>query len=789
MKNRHVRFRVQARAVGFAFSQPSCLLNASHNLEQLWNEHAPRPTHCLAHWKHEWEIACSRIIRTGDPLRKIQEVATEVLKLGGPWMTLRPMVESSPEDEREVATRALVLWKTRGSPFGDDWVDWFEAESALRFEVGDEILRWRWLSLSLPPLVYIAAATPPGSNPPTQVRILDPSISPAGEVALLHAHLGAMVSFENLWNDLGLMFRGDIGSLESEVRHDNPLGEADGGRWVECLRKAFIVRGVLSRHSNHSTALDTCTRCRVSSPERNVLSRFVLDPREPRSPIRDTDRSLWDVEREALFLRDAFGYCQEDRGAYSRLFQQYLRVKVLLYRHLVADADSSGLVSFKKYQRRISRYSSVPDGAGLKSQVCNEIGLKVRCVEIRRTPGYWDEIHVGIRPFVDDAVESAWVIHFSRSGGVAAGPGNTEAAVRKTASRRAKEARRLEGVIRDSVNALSCVRGLDIAGLEHEGPLWSFLRHLRSARDASRISATKYGNGLEPLRLTIHAGEDFDHLASGLRAVHEPFAWRIMERGDRLGHALALGINPRQWCQWVLQRLRVEGCSIFRMRPWDRLLDIGWLHHAVRRFRLGLHADDLRRLGEEGLGLLQLLGWDRDESGVQLSSCDAPSIAESLWLGLGLEHEGPFRSRIVALRERVPLHMLRLEHVVAPDADIHLLRRVQKSLVRLVAQSGVAIEVNPTSNMIIAGLPNPLEQPMFHIRSTKPDKKGSLLIAISTDDPLTFATCLSDEFAYAWAGMVLGCDVSANYARAWLDDAAATSMRMRFTQPSVDRLR
>jgi hypothetical protein len=59
---------------------------------------------------------------------------------------------------------------------------------------------------------------------------------------------------------------------------------------------------------------------------------------------------------------------------------------------------------------------------------------------------------------------------------------------------------------------------------------------------------------------------------------------------------------------------------------------------------------------------------------------------------------------------------------------------------------------------------------------------------ISTDDPITFATRLADEYAYAWAGMVLREQDSYDpaHARALLDEAAATSMRTRFTVPNHD---
>jgi hypothetical protein len=76
-------------------------------------------------------------------------------------------------------------------------------------------------------------------------------------------------------------------------------------------------------------------------------------------------------------------------------------------------------------------------------------------------------------------------------------------------------------------------------------------------------------------------------------------------------------------------------------------------------------------------------------------------------------------------------------------------------------------------------------QDVLHRRPTTKEKSdgNTLTWTISSDDPVTCSTTLADEYAYAWAGMVLlsdnPCDPS--YARALLDEAAATSMRMKFT--------
>ena len=92
----------------------------------------------------------------------------------------------------------------------------------------------------------------------------------------------------------------------------------------------------------------------------------------------------------------------------------------------------------------------------------------------------------------------------------------------------------------------------------------------------------------------------------------------------------------------------------------------------------------------------------------------------------------------------------------------------------------LVIEVNPSSNLFIADLESPLDQPRFHLRPVVPNEHRVLPVCISTDDPLLLDTTLDDEVAYAWAGMMVGGTVSAAHARAWIEDALRMAWRARF---------
>ena len=107
------------------------------------------------------------------------------------------------------------------------------------------------------------------------------------------------------------------------------------------------------------------------------------------------------------------------------------------------------------------------------------------------------------------------------------------------------------------------------------------------------------------------------------------------------------------------------------------------------------------------------------------------------------------------------------------------------------ARMQICVEVNPTSNLVVGGLDAVVGQELLRQRPTASEGFGeeTLTWTISTDDPITFCTTLADEYAYAWAGMIMREDepLDPAFARALLDDAAATSMRMRFTRRERSR--
>lgn len=748
-----------------------------------------------------------------------REVWTEVPASASAWLTARLRRHSGDVDH---GSRVTALWNRQSvlEVLADAANDMLVADGRVarlrpdRNEPAGEILHWRACSLCLPPSVLLGALRG-GGHLPSRVQVLDSTLRPAGPIAHLHLHLGAAASFSDLWSGLADAYLHG----RPPRRHTAPDG-VEKSVWDYALESAFafrlcfvgehtpeaIVEGCLlrgSRLTNLPEAVEQPKDAQVGRDPRGERMRaraaraFVAEVGGDNSPEIQARTSLR-LTRGATTAEgsppmgvdsDAAHHGDSEPVVIGRMLSatrqhpdltapvlQYLRVQSLLYRHLVMDPTSTGQTAFKRYYARIRAYQ--PAGAPTSIDMFADGDLDLRAVEVRRAPPKSvAELEQAMEAVCAlDVDESGLVIHLIR-----------DPEVKRWVDVWAKhqsEARKLESALRRDPTVLVTWRGLDLAADEGRGPLWLAAPALRELRAVSREVAAGSPQTLHPLRLTLHVGEDFTHLLTGLRAIAEPFLWNLIERGDRLGHALALGIDAKRWC---------AGNPVVRVSRWDRVLDLLWVCRVVppsagippRAMRaaakelshhLAVAAPELAGDLDWAAQLLDMLGnaaFIRDVSGVPMSTPKDPiqAIVASRLAASVEDGQGPWG----ALVKCKPRH------------DLPIMRAVARWLQGHLARWQTAIELNPSSNLVIGGLNNPLAQPAFQIRPSSADHPRALPATVSADDPLTFATTAADEYAYAWAGMVCEDGVSPGSARAWLDEAGAASWRARFTLPGSGR--
>lgn len=748
-----------------------------------------------------------------------------------------------------------------------------------RYEPGREILRWRFISLALPPAILVAAATPRGSRSPATVRLLHAPMAPDLAVAHQHVHHAAMMSFEESWASLRLramlepvdllqslwddrsicpsLHRGLClgGTAEEEKRlgKKRPLERRQHmTEWGGLIRQAFVARRVLVEHAYHTREFSSCSDP-ICKRGKAALKSFIAGrtkpyhavttpypwPNEQYKLLRKVRRAEMPVlpngrnpgghrlllnmsaEESRLLVRafsylcaaeaDPFGSSRQNIAPpdelYEQLFLQYLRVKTAVFRLLVHPPGERGLKRFLDHFRQIKVY--VPDSALLRPTEQPEPGLFVAAVEHRVSPDDWPgacdrwDRENDARPAQEHRPERAWLVHFQRRPAVDSLP-LYGADIRQIDS----AAERVVRALAAQPRRLRTLRGVDICGVEADQPLWVSAEALRRVRTrSSEIAARRPELNLQPLRLTLHAGEDFGWLTSGVRAVAEPFQWNLIQRGDRLGHGIAITFKPEEW--WK----RRDG-QVIEVKRFDRLLDLAFLAQYTARERT---TDQDEWLLDQITATVAGL---RFKSSPDAKAIDLIETATELWRSLGgrlmrrlidrpaqghnlKTHERWIHSYLWSRRSQKYAHeSIRLNvdddrgklRIAGQRNECDLLVIARKNLIREVARWQVCIESNPSSNLLVGGLDAIGASQDFLQRrpTTQSDQVDETLTwTISTDDPITFSTSLADEYAYAWAGMVLRKDkpYDPSYARALLDEAAATSMRTRFTIPREDKAR
>ena len=365
----------------------------------------------------------------------------------------------------------------------------------------------------------------------------------------------------------------------------------------------------------------------------------------------------------------------QDDGDFARIFWQVIRVRCLLYRHLVERPLTPGLQWFVRFYSRIkparrqlpggisvqAAIGRTADGRGLRSlevrvgtednqSVCLDHIKTVQAAIGRTADGRGLrslEVRVGTEGNQSDcldrleraneapaaaAVECGVVFHFSRDrgGGWREGRPHAHGLDRsypavpdeprlKTCPdvgnpsgfrfarfylQQRREAQALVGVLRGFPSALHTLRGIDLCTDEAGVPIWVMAPLMRWVRETGQAAAALLRDrgieGVPPLRTTVHAGEDFVHLLTGLRRLHEAIRHLGLEEGDRIGHGLALGVDPTTWFERIGRVVQTRE---------ERLFDLVWewdfyakFHADVGSGRLSYLRSDIARLGEHVFG-------------------------------------------------------------------------------------------------------------------------------------------------------------------------------------------
>lgn len=245
-------------------------------------------------------------------------------------------------------------------------------------------------------------------------------------------------------------------------------------------------------------------------------------------------------------------------------------------------------------------------------------------------------------------------------------------------------------------------------------------------------------------QITYHVGEDYYDLLDGLRAIDECIRFCEMDEHCRLGHVMAMGVNaknfyrqndseivlPRQYyldnLVWMIKKSREEGLHIdIELERWalveaERVYgEIGY----IGNFNLDHYYASMLLRGND---ILEIPG--------------DGAVQRLLW--------AYFTNNCIIENGNIPITMkVRKDYVKQ-------VVRIQRAVCRMVADNGICVESNLTSNVLISNVKRYDAHPIVAFGKTKGCTQRELKVTLGTDDKGVFATSLHNEYALLVTSMM-----------------------------------
>lgn len=224
------------------------------------------------------------------------------------------------------------------------------------------------------------------------------------------------------------------------------------------------------------------------------------------------------------------------------------------------------------------------------------------------------------------------------------------------------------------------------------------------------------------LGITVHAGEDFEDPMTGLRNIWEAAVDLDLDEGERIGHALAAGLNQETVQKFFERRAqdphrgvekRDDQTFLLSKPRGAHMLDLAWIGRAGER-------------SDRALAALMM-------GDVATRAYGAPMGAERLVRELS-RHGALARAALPGVRYvdpgEVAVHDREVVHI--DERWCALTERMRLCVVRELARRHIVVESCPTSNLVVPNLDG--EPPLLAFLEMK-EKGPSVDVALATDNP------------------------------------------------------
>lgn len=274
---------------------------------------------------------------------------------------------------------------------------------------------------------------------------------------------------------------------------------------------------------------------------------------------------------------------------------------------------------------------------------------------------------------------------------------------------------------------------------------------------------------------TFHAGEDFFDIADGLRAIDEAIIFLDLHASDRIGHALALGIDADKYYEsrhftvamskqymldnavWLLMRSREFGIVIDPRTEWflndiylKLVKEIGYSDESGEGF------PDIRDYWDS----MALRGDNpeiyRDAKGKAITAKLSPETWD-YYATLDNERTNSIRRfNRSAVRLYNDYHSNRtvrkngelVKAFLLTQGYVRLITGLQNAMMKMISKRQLCIECCPSSNLRIGRLDRFDAHPIFRFMPLRDgETRYPLAVTVNTDDLGVFSTSLPNEYS------------------------------------------
>ncbi len=445
---------------------------------------------------------------------------------------------------------------------------------------------WQLFIPYMPPLLVIAAKiwdtnSPIDMNPweyidrsvskivrhtallPAYVPELNNFKSCLGGLSDLHIHLNGTIESDVVWQDM-LNHPSEFCSKLAEAQENRKVKElyAQITKYYEPKDFRALIHAAISlKNKIFALVLEIiedipADRNYKEDIERSKLESFLFGVGDGECHEENSLLSIWlgesisDIQKECFFYIIVLDYLAKNRNdeIVAGLFHYYLLILGLNNMMLVQQPAMFGFEEFQKYTLNGFRWLSEITYNRRFFQLAGNSLDNIRAIEGRFAPKNTLDDNLSLIEAIEDGFEM--FLNGRESAGMDTLPKLSLVAhfIKRPDSISDERFRfhELRTELRKKTAALSrlhrlnnkyseMVVGIDAASSEFDTPPEVFAESYRTLREC----------GFE--HFTFHAGEDFFHILSGLRAMYEAIEFLGLRCGDRIGHAVASGVSVGLW--------------------------------------------------------------------------------------------------------------------------------------------------------------------------------------------------------------------------------------------------